>query len=93
MLRKAWGWLWQRWPWCIVAYHIHVIWVSRALHLTNRARESPCRNPRSRLVSHMKFVMWTMSGQRGYNDTRLFNMMYGNRTSRFWQVGLHRAPR
>ncbi|PNW77944.1 hypothetical protein CHLRE_10g458000v5 [Chlamydomonas reinhardtii] len=43
------------------------------------------RDPRKRLVSHMKFIMWTMSGDRGYNDTQLFNMMYGNRTAAFWQ--------
>ncbi|KAG2449436.1 hypothetical protein HYH02_005583 [Chlamydomonas schloesseri] len=43
------------------------------------------RDPRKRLVSHMKFIMWTMSGDRGYNDTQLFNMMYANRTAAFWQ--------
>ncbi|GFR50743.1 hypothetical protein Agub_g13009, partial [Astrephomene gubernaculifera] len=43
------------------------------------------RDPLKRLVSHMKFVMWTMSGDRGYNDTELFNMMYKDRTSSFWQ--------
>ncbi|KAG2433279.1 hypothetical protein HXX76_008346 [Chlamydomonas incerta] len=43
------------------------------------------RDPLKRLVSHMKFIMWTMSGDRGYNDTQLFNMMYGNRTADFWQ--------
>ncbi|GLC36550.1 hypothetical protein PLESTM_000459100 [Pleodorina starrii] len=44
------------------------------------------RDPLKRLVSHMKFVMWTMSGDRGYNDTLLFNRMYANRTSSFWQA-------
>ncbi|EFJ51529.1 hypothetical protein VOLCADRAFT_103443 [Volvox carteri f. nagariensis] len=44
------------------------------------------RDPLKRLVSHMKFVMWTMSGDRGYNDTLLFNRMYANRTSEFWQA-------
>ncbi|GIL90323.1 hypothetical protein Vretimale_18189 [Volvox reticuliferus] len=44
------------------------------------------RDPMKRLVSHMKFVMWTMSGDRGYNDTLLFNRMYANRSSEFWQA-------
>ncbi|GLI62251.1 hypothetical protein VaNZ11_004856 [Volvox africanus] len=44
------------------------------------------RDPLKRLVSHMKFVMWTMSGDRGYNDTILFNRMYANRSSEFWQA-------
>ena len=43
------------------------------------------RDPNKRLVSHMKFVMWTMSGDRGYNSTQMFNTMYANRTSAFWQ--------
>ncbi len=33
----------------------------------------------------MKFVMWTMSGDRGYNSTQMFNTMFANRTSAFWQ--------
>ncbi|KAG2497008.1 hypothetical protein HYH03_005012 [Edaphochlamys debaryana] len=44
------------------------------------------RDPLKRLVSHMKFIMWTMSGDRGYNDTHTFNLMYSNRTSDFWKA-------
>lgn len=50
----------------------------------------PCRahvrsNPGKRIVSHMKYIMWTNSEGRGYNNMAIFNAMYANRTSAFWQ--------
>ena len=55
-------------------------------------RASACSDPRKRLVSHMKFIMWSMSGDRGYNSTRLFNTMYNNRTSEWWKASPRLRP-